>query len=204
MKSNPDITLIYPESFPDELIREEKSFFDLDSINLQIVKENPRPFAALEWIVPTACILYVFKSYFNGFLTEAGKDHYHILKKGIQNSTKKAKLIDAKLISSSATPNKLSNKYNQSGIVSLILETKDNRQLKLLFDNDLSYTDWENGIEELLELVIENHNLFPEDKLSSKISELEMYNSRELYAIINPKSKNIEICDTNALMKKYK
>lgn len=48
-------------------------------------EERPKsgPFAGLEWLVPTALMVIIAKPYFDSFLSEAGKDHYHILKKAI-------------------------------------------------------------------------------------------------------------------------
>ncbi|WP_152632822.1 hypothetical protein [Pseudomonas fluorescens] len=40
----------------------------------------PAPYAAIEWLVPTTIILFIGKAYFEEFLKEMGKDHYHILK----------------------------------------------------------------------------------------------------------------------------
>jgi hypothetical protein len=46
-------------------------------------RPNPGPFMGVEWLMPTAIIVYLSKSYFDAFLKEAGKEHYQILKRGL-------------------------------------------------------------------------------------------------------------------------
>ena len=57
-----------------------------------VVKTNERsksgPFAGIEWLLPTAIMVIIAKPYFDSFLREAGKDHYHILKKNLSNLVK--------------------------------------------------------------------------------------------------------------------
>lgn len=52
-------------------------------ILLQDQRPRPGPFAGLEWLVPTAVIVYITKPYFESFLNEAGRDHYQVLKKAL-------------------------------------------------------------------------------------------------------------------------
>lgn len=44
-------------------------------------RETGRIYASIEQLIPTAIILYIGKSYFDSFLKEMGKEHYHLLKK---------------------------------------------------------------------------------------------------------------------------
>ena len=39
-----------------------------------------------------------------------------------------------------------------------------------MFDNELDKTDWEDAIDQLLDLVIENYESYPNDKLSERIN----------------------------------
>ena len=55
-------------------------------------------------------------------------------------------------------------------LVPIELQTKNNRHIKLLFDNELDKTDWEDAIDQLLDLVIENYESYPNDKLSERIN----------------------------------
>lgn len=60
-----------------------------DGLKVQrIVQPATEPYAGLQWLLPTAVVLYLGKSYFDGFLKEAGKDHYNLLKKATVKLTK--------------------------------------------------------------------------------------------------------------------
>jgi len=76
----PDIILTYPTGFPEELIIQEIKEIHADKLDLKILKKDNTNFMAFEWIIPTMFIVYILKPYFNSFLSEAGKDHYNILK----------------------------------------------------------------------------------------------------------------------------
>jgi hypothetical protein len=203
-QKTPDIVLSYPSYFPEELIEKEMSEIVDERLNLKIYLEEPNTFMALEWVVPTIFGVYILKPYFNAFLSEAGKDHYQILKKGLKKIVEKGKLINAKMVASQQSPNKLSDNYNQSVVISITIQSNNNRQLKLLFDNDLKQTDWGNAIDALLDFVIESYNLYPNDRLSDIINEKSTKESDVIYVTINPKTKRIEFCNNNDMFIKYK
>ena len=50
---------------------------------------NPAPYAGIEWLMPTFVVIFIAKAYFDGFLKEAGKDHYQILKTGLAKLSEK-------------------------------------------------------------------------------------------------------------------
>jgi len=200
----PDIVLTYPTGFPEELIVNEVLEIQVDKLDLKISKEDHTLFMAFEWVIPTAFGVYILKPYFDSFLSEAGKDHYNILKNGLKNIVDKAKLIKARMIAATESTEKLSKDYNQSSVISFTIQTKNNRQIRLLFDDDLEKSDWDNAIDELLDFVIENYELYPNDKLTNAISEKSKKEYETIYVIINPITKQIEFFNDSDLIKKYK
>lgn len=200
----PDILLTYPTEFPDELIVQEILEIQADKLDLKISKEDHTHFMAFEWIIPTAFCVYILKPYFDSFLSEAGKDHYNILKNGLKKFVEKAKFIKARMIAADQSTAKLSKGYNQSIVISFTIQTKNNRQIRLLFDNDLEKSDWDNAIDELLDFVIENYESSPNDKLTNAISEKSKKEYELIYVIINKITKQIEFFDDRDLIKKYK
>lgn len=200
----PDIVLIYPIEFPDKLITEEIEAFKVDNLNIVIQKVENEPYSSFEWIVPTAFGVYILKPYFDAFLSEAGKDHYLLLKKGLKKIAEKGKQISVKLITASQSTQKLSGTYNQSLVLSVIIQTKNNRRIKLLFDNDLEKEDWDNAIDELLDFVIENYEEYPNDKLNKLINNVNDDERKTIYAKINQQSKLIEFFDDRTLIHEFK
>ncbi|MDA3912041.1 MAG: hypothetical protein PF448_11870 [Bacteroidales bacterium] len=201
----PDIVLVYPDEFLDELIKSEIDLFDSNYTKV-VATKVPRnnTFMAFEWIIPTGFIIYILKPYLNSFLSEAGKDHYYALKKGLKKLIEKAKYIKAGFIAAKDSPEKLSKDYSQSIVISIIYLTKDNRPIKLLFDEKLELCDWENAIDKITDLILENYESYPNDRLSDMIKDLNVKNNEEIIATINNDSKNIEFFDNKGMIKKYK
>ncbi len=200
----PDIVLTYPTEFLEELIEREVSYLHTDKLDLKVAKEDHGNFMAFEWIIPTAFGVYILKPYFDAFLSEAGKDHYNILKNGLKRIVEKGKFIRARMIAATVSSEKLSKNYNQSLVISLVIQTKNGRQIKLLFDNDLDKSDWDSAIDQLLDFVIENHESFPNDKLTKSLIEKSDKEYQMIYAIIDPNSKQIKFHDDGDLIKIYK
>jgi hypothetical protein len=200
----PDIVLIYPIEFPDKLITEEMEAFKVGNLNIAIQKVENGPYNSFEWIVPTAFGVYILKPYFDSFLSEAGKDHYLLLKKGLKKIAEKGKQISIKLITASQSTQKLSGTYNQSLVLSIMIQTKNNRRIKLLFDNDLEKEDWDNAIDEILDFVIENYEEYPNDKLNKLINIVNDDERNTIYAKINQQSKLIEFFDDKSLILEFK
>jgi hypothetical protein len=158
-----DIVLIYPSDFPDELISEETTELNSCGLNIKVQKVESEPYNALEWVLPTAFGAYILKPFFDAFLSEAGKDFYILLKKALKKVAEKGKQFNYRLITASQSTQKLSGNYNQSIAISINIQTKNNRRIKLLFDNNLEKDDWDNAIDQLLEYIIENYEKCPND-----------------------------------------
>lgn len=126
-----------PGNFADELNRK----IQFEGLDLR-VESRPKmgPCASLEWLLPTAAILYISKSYFDGFLKEMGKDHYLLLKKGLNIAWKKffskEKVVNISLIASKE--GKLSESKKYSLAFSILAELDENHNIKFLFEDDLS------------------------------------------------------------------
>lgn len=84
----PHIGISCIEDLLDESIDEFSDLIRRDGLK---VKSEARPeegaAAGLEWLLPTAIFVFIGKSYFDAFLKEAGKEHYHLLKKALAKLT---------------------------------------------------------------------------------------------------------------------
>ena len=83
MTTEPHIHVLRQENCPaspvEDFCNELKPELNVEAVE----RPEPGPFAALEWLIPTAVIVYLARPYFDGFLGEAGKDHYHKLKRAV-------------------------------------------------------------------------------------------------------------------------
>lgn len=146
----PALVFIYPETFAEEQINEDLADVQTDGLDLRVLKKDSGAFASFEWVIPTAFGAYILKPYFDAFLSEAGKDHYNFLKKTLNKFIEKGKQYKSPLIAASQSTDKLSKTYNQSFVVSLEFQTVNNRHLKMLFEESLEISDWQNGLDQML------------------------------------------------------
>ncbi len=110
------------------------------------------PFAGIEWLLPTAVILYVSKPYIDAFLAEAGKDHYHILKGAMGRLGSKLagdQGPQLRRIYSKGKVKRGDDKY--SLVFSVYGEMPNGSNLKLLVEPGISPDDMERAAEAFLE-----------------------------------------------------
>ena len=145
----PHIGILYQETLPEQVFENFITTVSINSLDLEVKSIPVTPYAmALEWLVPTVIVTYISKSYFDAFLKEMGKDHYHLLKKGLisfkdylfAEDTPKVTII----ISQDAPKKSLKSSY--SLLFSIIADMKDNNHFKLLIDEDMSSTEYQKTI----------------------------------------------------------
>jgi hypothetical protein len=143
--SLPDIGLRYVESLESDSFAEFGRELAADGLDVRVESTpDPGPYAGIEWLLPTAIFVFLGKSYFDGFLKEAGKDHYHSLKKALQKVSSKLFGKDAPKGRIVFSPGKAESETPKYSIIySVIAQLGDNLRVKLLiqsdFDSSLSY-----------------------------------------------------------------
>ncbi|OOG41436.1 hypothetical protein [Rhodanobacter sp. C05] len=161
----------------------------------QIARPNPGPYAALEWLIPTAVFIYIGKSYFDGFLKEAGKDHYLLLKKGIHSLTSnfigpsaaRVKLIFLKGKTASQIP-----KYSM--LFSVVAELRPGLSLKLLLEPTFTPEQCNKAVELFMELLTSIHDSNLEAISGGGPDEAKPVGGFLLVAF-NPLSDDLEVVD---------
>jgi hypothetical protein len=192
-----DIYFCVPETLEPEFFDDSVKQISHSNLSLTAEKKGPQIYSFLEWAVPGLIVAFIAKSYFEGFLQEAGKDHYVLLKQWSKSLLRRAKLMRVRTLSSSE--HKISDQNSQSKAISIYLQLKDDRQIKLLFDDNLDIVQWEKSIDDVLELVVENHKKFPVDKLTKRINHLRQESHYTIYGVINPSTSEWEFYNDNML-----
>lgn len=136
------------EMVSDDVVDEFVSTISTSSLSFCVEREEEVPIqAGLEWLAPTALIVFLAKPYFESFLSEMGKDHYILLKKALKavanrllgRSGPKLRLIHSK------GKAKSSGEYSLAS--SIYVEVSEKLSLKLLFPTKLQ----EEGVREIIE-----------------------------------------------------
>lgn len=154
----PHIAIIHTARFPRAMFAEFERLVTTPQLRLCIEeREEVGPFAAIEWLIPTAVILYIGKSYFDGFLKEMGKDHYSMLKSGLKTIYSKLLGADAPKVTAIATQGKLSESQPYSLIYSFLAEAGPNTRFKLLLQNGASQSEYEHTVASFLKFVSSHH-----------------------------------------------
>ncbi|MCZ2223308.1 MAG: hypothetical protein LC122_06725, partial [Chitinophagales bacterium] len=161
-------------------------------------------FNAFEWVIPTAFGVLILKPYFEGFLSEAGKDHYVLLKKFIGDFLEKGKEYNFSVIAAKQSSEKLSQKYNKSFSVSIEMQTKNDRTIKVLYDNSISVEEWKNASEEILNIFDDHYKNYPNDELTSKIKQFDNKPHRKLYITVDKFPQKYILKDDTEMMIEFK
>lgn len=115
---------------------------------------HPGPQAALEWLVPTALVLWAGDKYFGAFLEEAGKDHYQALKRFTAAIFNKTLGRDATVTRSVRTMSGVTKPDTVfSGNLSVVYRSSDGWRARLLFPTDVTATQYEVACQRFAELV---------------------------------------------------
>lgn len=69
-----------PESSYEDIIED----FNAAQFPILLEKRDPQVFAALQYLMPTAVVVYLLKPYFEKFLSKMAEDHYDLCKSGIK------------------------------------------------------------------------------------------------------------------------
>lgn len=139
--------------------------------------------------------VYISKSYFDGFLKEAGKDHYLQLKKGVKALTSKYigpsaasdTLFFSKGKAASQTP-----KYSM--LFSVVAEIRPGLSLKLLLEPTLTPEQCNKAVELFMELLTSIHDPDLEAISSEELNEAKPVGGFLLVAF-DPLSDELEVVD---------
>jgi hypothetical protein len=141
---------------------------------------------------------WVLKPYFDGFLKEAGKDHYLKLTVWLKELCTASRSIHTVILTASDSREKIS-RDSQSKSISIFFQLKDNRKLKLLFDLELSTDDWHAAVDQMVDMVMENYSpLYPNDRIT--LAKPFQKSDEYIYAILDRETKQWVLFDTMELV----
>jgi hypothetical protein len=116
-------------------------------------REPDGPQAGIEWLLPTAVLFFIGKSYFDGIFKELGKDHYGLMKQGLK--TLYARLVGPQAPATTVlkTAGKSSTSHNYSLLFSLLAEADDGLKFKLLIQQSATEIEYEATVSAFIEFL---------------------------------------------------
>lgn len=176
----------------DQTVSENKPFFDLeiemleiDGLNIEINKHPIKVYASLEWMIPPIIFAFFAKPYFEGFLNQAGEDHYEVLKRWILKMNSKFRGHFTQTITASESTKKVAkDSKTPNNFFGVYFKTPMGNNLKVFMPN---CKNEKKDIEALSYLLDDLRKLYtkPESKFARKINGLTDKVYEELYAVFN-------------------
>lgn len=156
--AEPHIVLLHTDNLPAEYVADFIDSVQTDRLEL-LVKSRPSgvPYAAIEWLMPTAIVAYLAKPYFESFLKEMGKDHYGLVKEGLKKIYARVagpKAPEVNLVSSAGKVNK---EQPYSLFFSVVFEGPDENFFKLLIPRPISEAEYDLAISAFLDFASRLH-----------------------------------------------
>ena len=143
----PAIAISYTQKVPAAVFAEFEQLLASDGIHVQSEeRDSDGPYAGIEWLVPTAVIVFLGKAYFDGFLKEMGEDHYSLLKQGLRSLYTRLVGPEAPKVTVLSTAGKASGAQKYSLLLSLLAESEDGLRFKLLIQSDASEAEYEASV----------------------------------------------------------
>lgn len=153
----------------------EQDFSDLlthlDKKHVAYVFEQRQPtaYAALEWLMPTAIVLFITHSYFDGIFKEIGKDHYQWFKTALSSLHKKAFGDSPEIQFTVVSAGKPKAPSHFSGTLSFLYANDCGYRVKLLFPLDVTTDDYALSCEEFMKLITGHEERLADDPLGKEI-----------------------------------
>lgn len=195
MTTSPHIAIVHVDSIPEEIFSEFMRTISTERLKLDIEsREGGGIYAGLEWLIPAAVVVYIGKSYFDGFLKEMGKDHYSLLKAGLKALRQKLLGSAAPQITVVSSAGKTSPNQPYSLAYSIMAEGNGSLRFKLLIQREISEHGYNEMFSAFLGFLEAYHSHALETEFSANLEALRASGGIILLAF-NVETKALEVID---------
>lgn len=189
------IAVFHTNSISEDAFTEFVRTISTDHLKLDIEsREDGGIYAGVEWLIPTAVIIYIGKSYFDGFLKEMGKDHYNLLKAGLKTLREKLLGPAAPQITVVSSAGKTTPNQPYSLAFSIMAEGNGRLRFKLLLQREVSEREYEEILDAFLGFLAEYHSQAPEAGAAEKF-EAPRASGGVILLAFNLETKALEVID---------
>ncbi len=190
----PHIGVFHWNTIPEDTFSDFSEVVLTPDLSLQFEPREPDgPYAGVEWLLPTAVIVFISKGYFDGFLKEMGKDHYALLKKGINTLYKRFFSSEGtKFVTIGTTGKRSEDRYSRG--FSIYAEGNEGLQFKLLVEEEISEAEYKERIELFLNYLHAYHESCTDNQAAENPAQMRIRRQTVLLAY-NRNSKTLEHVD---------
>jgi len=156
--NSPHIVVSHVVQISEQTFEGFLSTVNSEGLDLQIeVRDEEGLYAGIEWLLPTAVVVYLGKSYFDAFLKEMGKDHYILLKKGLNRLRERFFGLAAPRVTLIGTRGKAMEGQVYSHTFSVLAEARPREFFKLLIQSEVTQDEYEAIIDSFLSFLDSYH-----------------------------------------------
>jgi hypothetical protein len=181
--------LSYQEDIPEEYFADFIAAVRETGTDLQTEAREPVPYAALEWLVPTAIAIYIGKPFVDAIVNRAADDFgdavYPKVKSAIQNFLKRVFVRQPLPIKIIATAEH-KVQHVEAMVFSIHAPAVGGKQFKFIFSERLNEEDCVIYIDALFAQLAEHHSSDTNDVLTEQIAQLENQRFRVICVLYNP------------------
>ena len=157
LTDNPHIALIHDERVPADFMDQFCTDVNAVSLDVQrIARPAQGPQASIEWLAFPVIAFFLLKPYFDGFMAEAGRDHYAIVRKALKALWSKLFAKNRELRVAVITPSG-ERKSKYSIMFAIYTFTDTGRLTKLLFREDCREDEYAESIDVFLDFLESYH-----------------------------------------------
>ena len=186
------VALSYQEDLPEWMANEFIGETSLSGLHIGSEKRPIGLYAAFEWAIPTLIAVYILRPYLDASLSEAGKDHYSVLKRAL------VKLLE-KVYGSTLEQRPL----RRSLLFSVQSATRDGEPIKFVFPEGVDHETYSTMLDGIFGMLTEHHSMEEGDRLSDQISNSTML-GRTYYFEFSEGQKSWIVIDVNSEIEKRK
>ena len=195
MTTPPQIAISHVGSIPEEVFSDFLKAISTEGLRLDIEsREDGEIYAGFEWLIPTAVIIYIGKSYFDGFLKEMGKDHYNLLKAGLKVLREKLLGPAAPQMTVVSSAGKTTSNQPYSFVYSIMAEGNGGLRFKLLLQREVSELEYDEILNAFLGFLEAYHLQAPEAVFAANLEASRASGGVVLLAF-NLETKALEVID---------
>jgi hypothetical protein len=155
----PHLAVLHADTVPREFFADFTDAVRAERLEV-LVQSRPSgvPFAAIEWLMPTAIVAYLAKPYFESFLKEMGKDHYGLVKEGLKKLYARVAGPAAPEVTLVSTAGKVDKEQPYSLFFSIVIGGPDGNRFKLLIPRPITEIEYALALDAFLDFAERLHS----------------------------------------------
>lgn len=131
-----------PESSYEDVVED----FNAAKFPVLLERRDPQVFAALQYLMPTAVVVYLLKPYFEKFLSRMAEDHYDLCKVGVKKLWSRFASKDRSIVSHAIGTEGKIFETDLALELSLVALSADQQRFSLLFPRSVSESEFEKAV----------------------------------------------------------